>query len=57
MNHDEYERVITKECLNDSDHELPQDETYESQSTYNPYNIHMGQMTVYRYVMAICLNQ
>jgi hypothetical protein len=24
------------------------DRTYESQTTYNPYNVHMGQMTVYR---------
>ena len=48
MDQSEFEHTITEECLNKSGHELPKDETYESQSTYNPYNIHMGQMTVYR---------
>ncbi|XP_062614825.1 uncharacterized protein LOC134276609, partial [Saccostrea cucullata] len=48
LDHDGFEQVITKECLKESGHNLPDNETYESQSTYNPYNIHMGQMTIYR---------
>ncbi|XP_061183880.1 uncharacterized protein LOC133192057 [Saccostrea echinata] len=48
LDHDGYEQVITKECIKKSGHNLPDDETYESQSTYNPYNVHMGQMTIYR---------
>ncbi|VDI56209.1 Hypothetical predicted protein [Mytilus galloprovincialis] len=50
MDHDAYEHVITQECLKKSGrgHEDHEDRTYESQTTYNPYNVHMGQMTVYR---------
>ncbi|CAC5391774.1 unnamed protein product [Mytilus coruscus] len=50
MDHDAYEHVITQECLKKSGrgHEDDEDRTYESQTTYNPYNVHMGQMTVYR---------
>lgn len=48
MDHDEYEHTITDECLEESKHQLPSGATYESQTSYNPYNVHMGQMTVYR---------
>lgn len=48
MDHDAYEHSITEECLKKSNHQLSDIGTYESQVTYNPYNLHMGQMTVYR---------
>ena len=48
MDHDAYGHVITDECLEESQHQLNDEGVYESQSTYDPYNIHMGQMTVYR---------
>ncbi|KAH3701952.1 uncharacterized protein LOC127861055 [Dreissena polymorpha] len=48
MDHDAYEHTITDECLRSSGHDLPKEGTYESQTLYNPFNIHMGQMTVYR---------
>ena len=50
MDHDAYEHTVTNECLTKSDHDLPDQGTYESQTQYNPFNIHMGQMTVYRWV-------
>lgn len=48
LDHDSYEHTITDECLTLSSHILPDGGTYESQTQYNPFNIHMGQMTVYR---------
>ena len=48
MDHDAYENTVTQECLQKSGHQLNDQGTYESQSSYNPYNLHMGQMTVYR---------
>ncbi len=48
MDHDAYEHEITEECLAESGHTLPADGTFESQASYNPYDLHMGQMTVYR---------
>ncbi|XP_064617640.1 uncharacterized protein LOC135481843 [Liolophura sinensis] len=48
MDHDAYEHAITDECLEESKHQLPNEGTYESQTSYNPYNVHMGQMTIYR---------
>ena len=48
MDHDAYEHTITDECLSTSHHDLPPEGTYESQTQYNPFNVHMGQMTVYR---------
>ncbi|XP_077868114.1 uncharacterized protein LOC144357960, partial [Saccoglossus kowalevskii] len=43
--HDAYEESVMEDCLNEDsdDHGI-----YESQTNYNPFNIHMGQMTVYR---------
>lgn len=49
MDHDEYEHTITNECLQQGAHDLPDEGTYESQDRYDPFNVHMGQMTVYRY--------
>ena len=48
MDHDAYQHEIEEECLEESGHTLPDDKTYESQMSYNPYDLHMGQMTVYR---------
>lgn len=48
MDHDAYEETITKECIERNGHGSAQDRIYESQSNYDPFNIHMGQMTVYR---------
>ncbi|KAK3106966.1 hypothetical protein FSP39_004149 [Pinctada imbricata] len=48
LDHDGYKHSITDECLDRSDHDLPDDHTYQSQTSYDPFNIHMGQMTVYR---------
>ncbi|XP_014669211.1 PREDICTED: uncharacterized protein LOC106810388 isoform X2 [Priapulus caudatus] len=45
MDHDAYEAAITKECVTVGDDDSG---TFESQTEYNPYNVHMGQMTVYR---------
>lgn len=50
MDHDAYEHTVTDECLAASGKELPDTGTYESQTFYNPFNVHMGQMTVYRLV-------
>jgi hypothetical protein len=50
MDNDAYEHAVEHECLARSGH-LPEDDggrTYESQRTYNPYSVHMGQMTLYR---------
>ena len=51
MDHDAYQHEIEEECLEESGHTLPEDKTYESQMSYNPYDLHMGQMTVYRWVI------
>ena len=51
MDHDAYQHEIEEECLEESGHTLPNDKTYESQMSYNPYDLHMGQMTVYRWVI------
>lgn len=48
MDHDAYEHTVTDECMRASDHQLSDDGVYESQTAYNPYETHMGQMTVYR---------
>ncbi|XP_052803386.1 uncharacterized protein LOC128233645 [Mya arenaria] len=48
MDHDAYEHAITDECVTEGHHDLPDGGTFESQTRYNPFNIHMGQMTVYR---------
>lgn len=48
MDHDGYQHVVQDECLELSGHQLPPDGTYESQATSTAYNLHMGQMTVYR---------
>ncbi|KAL5019654.1 hypothetical protein ScPMuIL_002546, partial [Solemya velum] len=45
LDHDSYKHAVTHECA--GDHDLPDEGTYESQTNYNPFNIHMGQMTVY----------
>jgi len=47
MDHDQYEDTVTKECIEEGTTE-DGEEVYESQSAYNPFDIHMGQMTVYR---------
>jgi len=43
-----YERAVTDRCLRMSAHQLPDRETYQSQLTYTPYTVHMGQLTLYR---------
>lgn len=62
MDHDLFEDTVTNECRLNVDQDTPSDHTlpdspadddtgnniYESQATYNPFNIKMGQMTVYR---------
>ncbi|XP_053408776.1 uncharacterized protein LOC123561870 [Mercenaria mercenaria] len=58
MDHDAYEHAITDECLQKSSHDLPDEGTYESQDKYDPFNVHMGQMTVYRLrLTCTCSNQ
>jgi hypothetical protein len=49
MDHDAYGHEMIEECLQESGHQLPDEGIYESQKTSNVYNLHMGQMTVYRY--------
>ncbi|KAK6165207.1 hypothetical protein SNE40_023561 [Patella caerulea] len=49
MDHDAYEDAIVQECIHKSGNAVDDDgHTYQSQSGYNPYNVHMGQLTVYR---------
>ncbi|KAK2157698.1 hypothetical protein LSH36_186g01008 [Paralvinella palmiformis] len=48
MDDDGFAHAITKECLAKSNHQLAEKGTYNNQHTYNPYNVHMGQLTVYR---------
>ena len=50
MDHDAFQHAVTDWCLEQSGHQLPEEGTYESQVTSNVYNLHMGQMTLYRYV-------
>ncbi|CAH1796048.1 unnamed protein product, partial [Owenia fusiformis] len=47
MDHDAFEHAVEHECLELSNHQLPDNGKYNSQRTYNPYNRNMGQMTVY----------
>jgi len=49
MDDDAYERQITDECLSRTSHQMPEKGTYQSQLTYTPYTVSMGQMTLYRY--------
>lgn len=47
MDHDLYEETVTKDCLHT--HEPNDKQIYESaESTFDPFNIPMGQMSVYR---------
>jgi hypothetical protein len=64
MDHDQYEDTVTNECLQEHDETPQEFDPlgtptaggegqgkstiYDSQSSYNPFDIHMGQMTVYR---------
>ncbi|KAK3769153.1 hypothetical protein RRG08_034484 [Elysia crispata] len=49
MDHAQYEQAVTELCLRTSDHELPDDRIYSnSDDDYNPFDVNMGQMTVYR---------
>lgn len=49
MDHDAYEETATRECTTTSGSSPHSDNrTFQSQSDYDPFNIHMGQMTVYR---------
>ncbi|GFR66585.1 PQQ-like domain containing protein [Elysia marginata] len=49
MDHGQYEEAVTELCLQKSDHELPDDGVYtNSDDEYNPFDVNMGQMTVYR---------
>ena len=48
LDHDAYGHVITEECLEKSQHQLSDKGVYESQGTYDPLNVHMGQMTDYK---------
>ena len=57
MDHDSFEDAVTTECRQTSeagelnaatDEGEKADKIYDEQTTYNPFDIHMGQMTVYR---------
>ncbi|XP_059161423.1 uncharacterized protein LOC131944658 isoform X2 [Physella acuta] len=49
LSHEEYEEAITKDCLKLSDHLAEEEGTYSnSDDAYNPLDLNMGQMTVYR---------
>ncbi|GAB6019216.1 hypothetical protein CHUAL_000827 [Chamberlinius hualienensis] len=50
MDHDAYEDAVTQECIEENRHlsSLTANRTYESQTEYDPFSIHMGQMTIYR---------
>lgn len=53
MDDDAYEHAVTTECLEKSGHLPEQGATYESQTAYDPFNIHMGQLTIYRYCIVL----
>ncbi|KAK7105709.1 hypothetical protein V1264_017053 [Littorina saxatilis] len=48
LDHDAYGHVAEDECAAKSHHQMNDDGVYESQSTFDAFNLHMGQMTVYR---------
>ena len=49
MENGQYEEAVTELCLQQSDHQLPEDGVYANpDEDYNPFDINMGQMTVYR---------
>lgn len=52
MSNAEYEHAVTSECLQQSGHlsedGLPYEQT-DTTAAYNPFNLPMGQLTVYRY--------
>ncbi|XP_076457343.1 uncharacterized protein LOC143291388 [Babylonia areolata] len=48
MDHDAYGHEVIDVCLRQSQHQLSEKGVYESLNTYDPFNVHMGQMTVYR---------
>ncbi|CAG7820626.1 unnamed protein product [Allacma fusca] len=59
LSDDPFDDVIRRECFgedvetNDDDGKI-----YESQASYNPFDIHMGQMSVYRlHISCNCTNQ
>ena len=48
MDDDGYEHAITHECIEASNHTMPENGIYESQGNRDPYVIHAGQLTVHR---------
>ena len=48
LDRDGYEHTIEHKCLEHSHRQMADNATYQSQTAYNPYNVHMGQMTLYR---------
>jgi len=46
--HAEFSKAVVAACLEISGNKMPDNGVYESQHTSNIYNMHMGQMTMYR---------
>ncbi|KAH9512676.1 hypothetical protein Btru_037853 [Bulinus truncatus] len=58
MNHDEYEYSVTAECIKISNHQLTDKDIYSNvNEEYNPFDLRMGQMTVYRLRLKLTCSQ
>lgn len=42
---------VTIDCLKKSGHVPPPDVKYETPTSYDPFEVHMGQLTVYRHTL------
>eukprot|EP00058_Branchiostoma_floridae_P017038 XP_002602526.1 hypothetical protein BRAFLDRAFT_93831 [Branchiostoma floridae] len=48
FDHDAYEHVVEEKCASARLNGTLDSATYQSQTNYNPFNVHMGAMTIYR---------
>ncbi|KAI8508971.1 hypothetical protein Bbelb_128190 [Branchiostoma belcheri] len=53
FDHDAYEHVVEEKCASARLNGTKDSATYQSQTNYNPFNVHMGAMTIYR-VKILC---
>ncbi|XP_066299151.1 uncharacterized protein [Branchiostoma lanceolatum] len=48
FDHDAYEHVVEEKCTSSRLNGTKDSATYQSQTNYNPFDVHMGAMTIYR---------
>ncbi|XP_078658307.1 uncharacterized protein LOC144903766 [Branchiostoma floridae x Branchiostoma belcheri] len=53
FDHDAYEHAVEEKCASARLNGTKDSATYQSQTNYNPFNVHMGAMTIYR-VKILC---